>query len=248
MGILVIVVSLLVQVIAHEAGHAAAIRGYGMKVVEAGLGFGRPRLAVRWRGVVWTLSPWLLGAYVNQDKKEAEHVRTGPYARLAWIMNSGVLVNLVIGAACLSVSDLIGGLWWTGAGMAAVAALTVLFYRQVAAYVIPALGPIILVAVLWVVGKGMAHGEVTGLTGLSALIAPHITLRWVLWINGMFGFSLFVLNAAPLGGTDGGQVWRRILHDRFGRGVADWTTLAGLGLLVVMLGYSVIRDLLNIIL
>lgn len=244
MGIVLLVVSLLVQVAAHEAGHAMMLRRYGFAIEKIGLGFG-PSTGFRWRGVQCRIAPVLLGAYVQPTENDMERIRTGSFRRLAVIMNMGAIVNLVIASACLSMVAFLGDHLLVGPGALVVTVLIVLGYEIVAAYVIPAIGPVLLGVLLYGMGKAIAHGAVTGLTGLSALVPADLTLISVLWMNFLIGAALF-LNATPLGGLDGGHVWMRILHDRFGHGVAIRITVIGAGVLIAMIGYSIVRDLINI--
>lgn len=244
--IIVIIAILLAQVIAHEAAHALAMRSYNMHIIEAGIGFGRPRVAVRRRGVLWTLSPWLLGAYVQLGPKDNRDLLDGPFRRLAWVLNAGVLVNLSVGLAALTAGALLGGRTVAAAVAGMLLGLVLVFRRAVATYVIPLLGPFLLVAVLFVLGRAMFAGEVTGMTGLAPMGREAVDLQFVLTWIGSTGVGLFALNAMPLGGLDGGQVWRRIVRDRSGERAAEWFTSAGNLTIYVIMGYAVIRDLVNI--
>jgi len=242
-AILIIAGSLLAQVIAHEAAHAVAMRRNGIRVEEAGIGFWRPRLAFRWRDVLWTLSPWLLGAYVSAP--EGTDLTKLKWRPMTWILNSGIVVNLITGTAFLTALAAVNGRWTTFGVMLVLTTTLIACRYEVAAYVVPALGPIALGWLLFILAGPMLAGAPTGFAATAPLAEIGVSPAWVLEVNAGIGLGLALLNAAPLGATDNGQVWNRILRDRFGERASTVYLIAGLAVLAVLLGYAVIRDLLS---
>jgi len=119
LAILAIVLSLLLVVGLHEAGHALAARIFGVKIKRISIGFGKPLL--RWhrkRGECeWVWSLWPLGGYVQLLNTRIEPVGAEknrycfdkkPIWMRIVILLSGAAVNLIIAWLALTVILAIG--------------------------------------------------------------------------------------------------------------------------------------------
>lgn len=249
MSILVLYLALLVQVVLHEAGHMYAMRKAGVRVVEAGLGLMGlpPKLTVTDRtGFRWTLSPWLLGAYVKPHDDDWSKIENGPYKSAAWQFNAGIVVNLGLGCAGLAAGHALQGHLVIAAGWALGAVLTAAFPKAIAAYAIPAAGPLALALFLWVFARAVNAGEVVGITGLAQAAPASLSLPVALRLFGALGLAIALLNAVPLVPTDNGRVWDRLLHGWFGHRTARVFQTVGISLMGAIIVYAVLTDLLNI--
>lgn len=103
MTYLIFILSLLITVITHEAGHLLASLFCKVKVEAFCIGFFKPYLHKKWKGIDWRITPWLLGGYC-QISGETENVKDGllcqPYYKKAIIICAGVFVNLCIALIC----------------------------------------------------------------------------------------------------------------------------------------------------
>lgn len=205
-------------IIAHEAGHYFAMRRAGVRIVSAGVGFPFPPTFTVYRkrnpdGSVtkFQLSPWVLGAFVRADDRDEKRIDELPYRQFTWIMGSGVVINLVLGAIFLSVGALLIGNWQGALIYLAAAVLLWLTRRLVAAYLVPVLGIPALVLFVWgTVLAVMEHSQV-GVMGTVRIfsVADNASLAFIL--AGLLSASLGILNMVPLFPFDGGRIFSRVL-------------------------------------
>src|SRR4029453_14852172 len=75
---------LVALIVAHELGHYFTAKAFGVKVLEAGLGY-PPRIwGFEWRGTIYSIN-WLpLGGFVRPPGKEAPPAPQTRGARPAW--------------------------------------------------------------------------------------------------------------------------------------------------------------------
>lgn len=112
--ILIFAAVLAVLVLAHEFGHFAAARLFGIDVEEFGVGFPPRALGVRRGRTLWSLNWIPLGGFVK-IKGEDDPSKTGPgtfshkptYVR-AIVIAAGVFMNLVLAAALFAVGFGVG--------------------------------------------------------------------------------------------------------------------------------------------
>lgn len=248
MEILFVYVALLIHVVLHERAHAVAMRKAGVRVVEAGLGMNLPprKVFTDRRGFRWSISPWLVGAYVKPHADDFDKLRNGPYAQAAWQFNAGVVTNLVLGLGALALAGALGGSLIRAAIMAVLAAASWAWRKQVAAYIIPAIGPVLLGWFLWSIFRAVNSGAVIGMTGMGEIAPASLGLADVLRVFGVIGVALAMLNAVPLMPLDNGQVWDRLLHRWFGHKAAHVWMAAGVGVMGATILYAVFSDLLNL--
>jgi hypothetical protein len=103
MTYLIFILSLLITAIFHEAGHLLASLFCKVKVEAFCIGFFKPYLHKKWKGIDWRITPFLLGGYC-QIAGETENIKDGllcqPYYKKVIIILAGVFVNLCIALIC----------------------------------------------------------------------------------------------------------------------------------------------------
>lgn len=118
LAILAILLTLILVVGVHEAGHALAARLLGVKIQKISIGFGSPLL--QWRskkGVQWVWALWPLGGYAQLlDTRHTEvkpedypqcYDQQKPWRRLI-ILSAGILANLLTAISLLCLIQVIG--------------------------------------------------------------------------------------------------------------------------------------------
>lgn len=105
MAILAIILTLILVVGIHEAGHGIAARLLGVKIKRISIGFGKP--LIQWQrpnGTIWSWAMWPLGGYVDLLNTRIAPVKPSeePYCfdkKPFWvrliILLAGVLANLL---------------------------------------------------------------------------------------------------------------------------------------------------------
>lgn len=99
-----------VLVFVHEAGHFAAAKLAGIRVLRFSFGFGKVLLSVKWRGTEYALSLLPLGGYVKMaggDEREREgapdeFLSKPPWARML-VAFTGPAMNFVLAIALFAV-------------------------------------------------------------------------------------------------------------------------------------------------
>ncbi len=247
MDIIYLLLILLALVVLHEAAHAVTMRQQGIAISEAGLGLPFPPvLHVKPRRLPFqlTFSPWLLGAYVEMSPEHLPVFRGLPYRQRSWILNSGVVVNLLAGLACWAVVAAVNGHPITAAVMAAAAAAMWLWRTQVAAYLLPALAVPALAATVYALTKAWSMGETgLGFAGIGDLIPAGGGIGW-LYLAGQLSLALAVLNCLPFYGLDNGKVFGEALQ-RLTRNTVTIRIYRTVGLVVLaaILVGSIVSDL-----
>jgi regulator of sigma E protease len=94
---------LLALVTIHEAGHYVTAKMFGVKVLEAGVGF-PPRIAgFRWRDTDYTINALPLGAFVRllgeEDPSDPQSLAAQPKWKRTVIIGAGAAMNLVAAIA-----------------------------------------------------------------------------------------------------------------------------------------------------
>lgn len=115
MIILIVVISLSILILVHEAGHFFAAKFFRVKVHEFGLGFPPKILSKRIGETVYTLNLLPFGGFVKIHGEDDEAGETGPDSfggQPVWkrsaIVLAGVLMNVVLGWLALSMVFAIG--------------------------------------------------------------------------------------------------------------------------------------------
>lgn len=105
-ALLAIIVSLLIVVGLHEAGHAIAARLFGVRIKRIAIGFGKPLLKKKGKsGIEWVWGLWPLGGYVLLLNSRHQKIKPKekPYCfdkKPIWqrivILSAGALVNIAV--------------------------------------------------------------------------------------------------------------------------------------------------------
>ena len=95
-------------IVIHELGHYVTAKMFGVKVLEAGLGY-PPRLwGFKWRDTEYTVNALPLGGFVRllgeEDPSDAQSLAAHPKWQRAVVLGSGAFMNLVLAIALFSVA------------------------------------------------------------------------------------------------------------------------------------------------
>ena len=118
-ALLAIVITLILVVGVHEAGHALAAKLFGVKIKRIAIGFGKPLLSYHDKsGREWVWALWPLGGYVHLLNSRIEPVPEKDYPSLCFdkkpiwqrciILMSGALANLFMAWAALTLLFMLG--------------------------------------------------------------------------------------------------------------------------------------------
>ncbi len=251
MGTLFAYVAVLIHVVLHEFGHVAAMRETGIRVVEAGIGWDLPptKVFTTRSGFRWRISPWLVGAYVRPHPDDWAKMSAGPYSQAAWQFNSGIVINLAWALGALGAASMLRGHLTAACAVATVSALVVWARRQVAAYLIPAVGPLALLFCAWGLIRSIGRGDTLGITGVAAAgIAPSdLSFISALEVFAAIGFVMAIINAAPLMPLDNGHVTHRLLRRWAGDRFADRYMKVGVITIIVLAGFALLTDVINMV-
>jgi membrane-associated protease RseP (regulator of RpoE activity) len=244
MTIAILIVTLLLCLTVHEAAHALVMRNLDAPINRAGLGMPFPptlRIATRW-GFDFTLSPWLVGAYVDTTDEGHEHLDGLPYRQRAWYLNVGIVANLLLGFAAVAAGQAVNGKLVSAAVFAGLAVGIWFARRVIAAYVLPAAAVFALAFLVFGMAASWSAGETgMGFAGMPALV-PSDRSELLAFV-GAISLALAVLNMLPLHGLDNGKVVGIVLA----RWLPGWAVrvyqYTGVALVFAMLVGSVVSDL-----
>lgn len=101
-------VILLLLMVVHEAGHYITAKIFGVKVLEAGIGFPPRLFGFRWRETDYTVNALPLGAFVRllgeEDPTEPKSLAAQPKWKRTVIIGAGAFMNLVLAVALFTVA------------------------------------------------------------------------------------------------------------------------------------------------
>jgi len=101
--LLQIFIALIITIVIHEAGHLVASLLCGVKVNAFSIGFGKPALRRKWKGIIWQITPWLIGGYTaieGENSKVPNGFLVQSYIKKMIIVLSGVAVNFLLVLIC----------------------------------------------------------------------------------------------------------------------------------------------------
>ncbi|STX29470.1 membrane associated zinc metalloprotease [Legionella beliardensis] len=118
MVLLAIILTLVLVVGLHEAGHALAAKLFGVKIQRISIGFGKPIFSWKDRqGQEWVWATWPLGGYVKLLNSRIQEVNPKDYShcfdkRPAWqrivILLAGGLANFLVALLALTIFYMAG--------------------------------------------------------------------------------------------------------------------------------------------
>jgi len=104
-ALIAIILTLVLVIGIHEAGHAAAARLFNIKIQRIAIGFGKP--LIKWQsrsGCEWVLGRWFLGGYVQLNNTRIAPVKPEEYStcfdkKPTWqriiVLLAGVFANIL---------------------------------------------------------------------------------------------------------------------------------------------------------
>ncbi|MDF1678424.1 MAG: site-2 protease family protein [Legionellaceae bacterium] len=118
LAIIAIILSLILVVGMHEAGHALVAKYFGVKIERISIGFGKPLYTwTRKNGIEWVWARWPLGGYVKLLSHRIEPVaiqdfpfcfdKKPVYARIL-ILSAGAFANLLVAYCAFTLMFMIG--------------------------------------------------------------------------------------------------------------------------------------------
>jgi membrane-associated protease RseP (regulator of RpoE activity) len=252
-----IALALIVNLVVHEAAHAVAMRHRGIRVVEAGFGFG-PTLATwtpRRLGYPLKFKLLPLGAYVMPAGGEDKRIEALSYRDQTTCYGAGVIANLILaflGYATLMVRRLIvdaPDTSYTVWSLAICLALAAIFWygrRWVGAYLLPLLG----LGVTWLFVSAIIASPTTAIGGPISLfsapqgmaVGPVTALQSALVALIIVSVSLGMLNALPISVLDGGRIAATILRRVIGPRASNLWQVASSFLLIGLISLALATD------
>lgn len=238
------VLALFAILATHEAGHALAMRRYGIPIEEAGIGLPfAPRLVLpptRRRPFRISVSPWLLAAYVTPAKTHADRINELPYIDQAWISGAGITVNAITGCTLGAVLSAIGNDWPKAAILGGIAAAVAVRPRHFCAYLAPALSIPVAVLTAWTLFATIGQPE--GPVGTGQALHTT-TLFGAASVTATIALGLALLNLLPFHPFDGGRIVASVA-ERWGGGKARLICeRSGAALAISLVGYCISSDL-----
>jgi membrane-associated protease RseP (regulator of RpoE activity) len=99
----IFILLLLFTIIIHELGHLISALLCGIKVKAFSVGFFKPYLQVKWKGIEWRLTPWVLGGYcelVGELERKENGFLIQSYWKKVIVVLAGVFMNLLVAFVC----------------------------------------------------------------------------------------------------------------------------------------------------
>lgn len=258
----IIIVILLSGLILHEFGHALAMKGQGVEIKEIGLGLPLiPALVMRFRSKIifgyeidWTISPFLIGAYVKNTEKGNAFMQTLPRKEQAFILGAGIISNLIQAAIMIAFSIVLrdislghDSLFYVVLPYSLVVACPLIYWFRYffSLYLIPLIGLALLIYLIPMVFSSPLEtfGGPISIVQESRQVADPFQayLLACLLIAG-----LGIINSLPFYGLDGGQIVELYVPRR-----CQVTRLAfksiGLCAVFIFIGLALLSDLAKLI-
>lgn len=246
----------VLAIVVHEAGHAWAMKRYGVQIESAGIGFG-PGITLRPKrlGFPVKISPLVIGAYVKPSQAGATHMESLCAREQAVIYAAGPLMNIATAGIILVL--LIGGLFLTDpsdAVMARLIALGVLALLALACYrwleavslfVVPLVGALNLFALVWLLLAKNGEG-VDGPIGIVEL-AISSSLKEAIVMGFIINVGLAITNMLPIPPLDGGRIVLAALKERLSIDTLNKVTAAGVLTVLALMIFVIGNDLASLL-
>jgi membrane-associated protease RseP (regulator of RpoE activity) len=216
---------IVLVVLAHELGHVFAMRRYGIRIAELGIGLPfAPKLSVacgnRFLGPEFRLviTPWLVGAYVKPEGNEDDPFQGLTFRDKTHINGAGILANFLTAAvvyACLSAEARAG---WALAAACGVVFVLLVAPRFLCTWVLPVASVLVLGGVIFLIFKNPPTLEDAGMVLMvedarGSLSSWTDTGEYVFMLSMLLGLT----NLVPVFPLDGGHIWSDILSSRLPR-------------------------------
>jgi len=113
---ILLLVSLLICVGAHELAHLFAAKLVGCGVLIYSVGFGKPYYQITFKGTQYRISPWLLGGYC-QLEGELEYTRKKeafislPYKKKLIVSLAGIATNVAMGLIATALGNYLNNVY-----------------------------------------------------------------------------------------------------------------------------------------
>lgn len=191
--IIVIAVTFVLSVAAHEAGHLIAAKRRGVKVSAYSIGMGPKLVSFRWHGIDWCLKLLPLGGSCSIDGDDMDSLK--PRSKVA-IFFAGVAVNFAIALIAIAISLILGGNFSVGAFFAELFDILGLASKAIPEAVSTAV----------TTTESTINTLETDLSAAAALIPKTRYAQIACLIIADLNIILGGLNILPFPGLDGGQI------------------------------------------
>lgn len=245
---------LILCLVVHEAGHAIAMRRFGVEIQSAGIGFG-PSLHFHPNWISFPLALGLLpvGAYVKPTEKGNQTLKELPYREQAIIFGAGPLMNFAFTGVLLIgiiLTATLAGNYHHAQGriiiLSVICGLLVGCWKRiglVCKFVLPVLGVVQLAFVIILIASDLSN--VSGPVGIVHASGSSSLSVAVLFGAGI-SLAIGLFNLSPIAPLDGGQMMAAALMQRFGARTASIYTGSTTLVLVIFVVGIVSNDILNL--
>lgn len=241
-------IALLVAIITHELAHAYEMRKKKIRYAEISLGIPLPRvpgIQIVYQGVRYSLHPFLIAAFVRVEEEERQKMESLPYQSKAMINGAGIWINVLSFFLILMALEI-----WQSEGLTRASVIWALLSFLVfmgkkifCCYIIPALGPLVLVLmVITIVKSPQDHGS---LVSMGSFIAENSTSMYKsLAVSAVMFMALAAFNLIPLTPLDGGRTAEMLIQNpRF----KNLFKTAGLFMVLVLVATAIGSDIIKLL-
>lgn len=211
--------------LAHELGHAFAMRSRGIQIKRIGIGIpipGIPKYTLKklFPGAEVSVSPLVIAAFVKPTREAKVILDALPHRDSALINGSGVLANVFFALLIFSI--------WAMSNIGADMGLMkiFLFYSVVlllstglwiwrdffCRYVLPILGLLFMIGIGYILLTG--KGEIIGPIGIVQEATKMKGIWEYIAYAGDVSFGFALINCLPIFPMDGGRILGAILRDK----------------------------------
>jgi regulator of sigma E protease len=237
MGYVLVVATLALLILIHEAGHFVAARWAGVPVKTFSIGFG-PRLWSWRRGETdYCISAIPLGGYVMLAIEDEQDFFRVPLGKRILFALGGPLANILLTVLLLTLLSILGG---------AANAYDILVSPLLRTWDMT-------VQLLNAVGELLTHpNHVSGLVGIVAYGGKAIGSDWarVLQFAAFLSLNLAVFNLLPIPVLDGGRIvlgFLEKIHPKAIQWVYMPLCVIGLVFLMSLMAYATVVDILRLL-
>ncbi len=237
----------LSTLVAHEAGHAFALRKYGIRITEAGIGLPIwPSISLPPRGrrdFSLRLSPLLVAAWVRTADKDEDKISSLSYWDYSWFNGAGPIVNLILACALGGMSSLLSS-DWVIAVIAFGAGALLFALRRTASAVLPVLMLPVIPGAVYIQLKGLKGGG-DGVGTFWQILHVH-TPAYAFGAAAAISLTIGIFNILPIFPLDGGKVLMKLLSKWLGDRTRRVYQASGLVLVLFFLASTVFASFFNL--